>query len=90
MRRPRESWEVPYRSVKMKKLIAEGSFGAVWKAKWYNIFVAAKVVRADVALSDEVASRFLAEIRLTRWCWPPGGCLHRPDGTVLSVEQHAL
>jgi serine/threonine protein kinase len=58
---------VPFKSVKLKKRIAEGSFGTVWKARWYNIFVAAKVVREDYARSEAVTQNFLAEIQLTRY-----------------------
>ena len=65
-RRVKEPWEIEFKQVKLDKRIAEGSFGVVWRAKWYNIVVAAKVVREDYARSPEVTSRFLAEIRLTR------------------------
>ena len=57
----------------------------VWKARWYNLHVAVKVLKEGSEHSDAITTKFLDEIRLT-WCVTPLACIDIASRAVTALR----
>eukprot|EP00045_Choanoeca_perplexa_P016311 m.218775 g.218775 ORF g.218775 m.218775 type:complete len:1327 (-) comp17224_c0_seq1:9-3989(-) len=51
----RKAWEINPAELELKKKLAEGASGTVWKAQWETIQVCVKVLKTNIMLMDQSA-----------------------------------